>query len=341
MVVLKNIAEARALLEGLKVASTDVDLDLRFEGDLEYIRIHIAGDDFHGSITGELSRGLASYQDEIYRAAKFAIYGKEGRIQLTVEQRAAFELVIEVREGSSGLMAPVNKIAEGLAAGLANMDPTTLAIVTVTVVLILVGGRVASKVWDGIQETKQKKDALDAAQLQAETSAKHAEKVAEEMTIMAATLVKGHGGKVLRRFEDAQSEGVKNIVRSVPSATAVDFAGVTFSAEDIKELRRRSPRASAEHAEVLGAFKVYADTNRSPIRLTLAGDDLPGEFTVDFPDGLEEWQSELIWSAIRNKGMIGLLVVARIIKGEVKGAVILDVLRLSDVKSAVDDPSVD
>lgn len=85
MVVLRNVNEAKAFLEDLRNKPFDGNLSLRFEGDLEYIRMDIAGDDFHCSITGELSRGLAAYQDEIYRAAKFAIYGKEGRIQLSAE----------------------------------------------------------------------------------------------------------------------------------------------------------------------------------------------------------------------------------------------------------------
>lgn len=326
MIQLSSVDEAVRYLDSLKVIGGEIDLDVKFAGELQFIRIDIEGPEFHHSITGELSRGLAAYQDEIYKAAKFALLGREGRVQLNADQRAAFELVFEVREGSTDLIASVDKIVDGLVAGLGTMDPVTLAVVIVSVVLILVGGHVAAKVHQGIQETKQRKDALDAETRRAEISVDLARKVASEQVALAKVLTEGRPLQVVERFESAQTEGVKQVVRSVPTATEVQFGGVPFDADDIKELRRRAPRSKSEYVEVVGNFKVFADTNITPIRLTLSGGELPGEFNVDFPADLDAHKLDWLWTGIKSKTVLPLEVGATIIREEVRGGVLLDVL---------------
>lgn len=326
MVRLESVSAAVSYLAALRTDPA-TDLDFVFSGDLENIRIVIDGPEFHHSITGELSRGLSAYQDEIYKAAKFALYGREGRFQLTQEQRKAFELVLEVREGSTDLFAPIQAIADALAGGITNLDPTMLAIVIVSVVLILTTAYVATKIYDGIQETKQKKDASDAQSRQMEAvTALASNAVAQQTSLVAALGGSSEGKSVANRFELAQSNGLKEVIKSVPSATEVQVQGVSFDADDIKELRRRSPRAKSEYAEVLGSFRVFADTNIHPVRLTLSGSELPGEFNVDFPEDITSDQIELLWKAIREKITIDLEVGVTIIREKVKSGVILEVI---------------
>ncbi|WP_157836622.1 hypothetical protein [Paracidovorax oryzae] len=348
MIVLNTVADAISHLEFLasQEPGYPADTDIRFEGELKGIRIDIEGREFHGSITGELSRGLAGYQDEIYKAAKYAIYGKEGRIQLTADQRAAFELVFEVREGSTDLMAPVNTIAEGLKEALTTMEPTLLAVVIIGVVLILTTAAVATKIHAAIQVTKQKeldgKVPVDTIKAMGEHQAKMAEhqakmaeqqaksaeqqaKIAEQHIKFLETVAKSSSATV-ERFGKAQEEGIKSVLRSVPTAEAVKFTGVPFDSDDVRELKRRARRGKAEYVEVVGNFRIFADTNVNPVKLTLAGADLPGEFSVDWPLEIESSKEDWLWSAIRNKTVIPLEVSATIIRDEVRTGAILDVL---------------
>ncbi|MEJ1938190.1 hypothetical protein WDZ92_48980, partial [Nostoc sp. NIES-2111] len=147
-----------------------------------------------------------------------------------------------------------------------------------------------------------------------------------ESNRMVAEALARAPGPVPLRFEQAQSEGLKEILKSVPSATEVNVAGVKFDSDDIKELRRRSPRARAEYVVVREEFRVYADTLYTPIRLTLSGPTLPSEFSADFPDDLEPAQANLLWEAIREKGTAELEVSATIVRDKVKSAVITDVV---------------
>lgn len=324
MVRLESVAQAVAYLEGLRTGQ-DLSTEVSFGGELAAIRIDIEGPEFHGSITGELSRGLASYQDQIYRAAKFALYGRDGRFQLTAEQRKAFELVFEVREGSSDLLGAIEPIVDGLKAGIVNMDPQTLAYVIVAVVLILVAGSVATKIFESLQATKQKKIEAETTEAQLTAVTDMAQQAIAESRRVVEVLAHAPG-PIPHRFELAQSEGIKEVLKSVPTATQVDVAGVKFDSDDIKELRRRSPRAKAEYAVVREEFRVFADTVHTPVRLTLSGASLPGEFTADFPDDLESAQANLLWQAIREKGTAVLEVSATIVRDKVKSAVITDVV---------------
>ena len=327
MVRLETATQALDYLVLLRASPGEVDLDVTFKGDLEFIRIMVDGPEFKHSITGELSRGLAAYQDEIYKAAKFALYGREGRFQLTQEQRKSFELVIEVRDGCTDLLAPVTEIAKGLAAGIANLEPAMLTGVVITVVLILTTAYAGVKIFSTIHETKQKKDALDAAVKQSAAMQGLAEHALSEQAAVAKVIEAAQRrAPVVQKFETAQTEGVKEILKSVPTAAEVTVGGVSFDGDDIRELRRRSPRAKSEYSVIAENFRVFADTSSSPVRLTLSGAVIPGEFNADFPDDINGQQEEALWQAIRSKGTIVLEVGATIIRDKIRSAVILDVV---------------
>ena len=327
MIRLDNLEDALNYIEGLHLGRVAPNTKMEFGGELATIRIVIEGPEFKGTVTGELSRGLAQYQDEVYRAAKFAFLGREGRVQLTPEQRKSFELVFQVNNGCSELVAQIKPIADALAEGISNMDPVTLAITVVSVVLVLTTGYAAIQIVKSLQETRQKGIESQGVTAQSDAMARVAEAAVASQARLAATL-QGESRRipVVRRFEDAQEDGVKDVLRSVPTATSVEVAGVGFDADDIKEIRRRSPRSRAEWFVVSDAFRVFGDTNYTPVRLTLSGASLPGEFYADFPDELDAIQANLIWEAIRTKGTVNLEVAAAVIREKVKSAFITDVI---------------
>ena len=326
MVRLESVEQARDYLVSLYALPAQADLDVTFGGDLEFIRIVVSGPEFKHSITGELSRGLAAYQDEIYKAAKFALYGREGRFQLSQEQRKSFELVIEVRDGSTDLMAPVTEIAKGLALGIANLEPAMLTGAIIVIVLILTTSYVGLKIMETIHETKQKKDALDATGTQITAFQQLAQHALTEQAAVTRIMANVHDqAPMVQKFEQAQTEGLKEVLKSVPSATEVVIDGVSFDSDDIRELRRRSPRAKSEYLVFADTFRVFVDTSNSPARLTMSGNLMPGEFSADFPDDVSEIQVDALWHAIREKSTIGLEVGATIIREKIRSAVILDV----------------
>lgn len=331
MVVLRSVDDALAHLALLQADPANADTSLAFQGDLEFIRFVFEGPGFKHAVPGDLAKGLSIYQDEIYRAAKTALYGTDGRFQLTSEQHKAFELVFQVNDGCTELLAPIQKLMEALAQGITGMDSTTLAIVIVLVVLILVGGYVATKIHDAVQTTKQKQTEEDGRKNIAEAVAGMGKAMATTQVdaIKALVLENRHG--VARRFEDAQETGVKEILKSVPQATEVEVNGVSFDADDIKEIRRRAKRSKSEYDEFIVSCKVYADTYQSPVRLTLSSPELPSDVKADFPDDVDGGKEQMLWHAIRTKERVFLVVGVTIINGKAKGGVILDVVSPDEV----------
>jgi hypothetical protein len=326
LVTLHSIEEALAHLGALTSTPHTADTELRFAGELEFVRFVFEGPGFKHAVPGDLAKGLAAYQDEIYRAAKTALYGMDGRFQLTQEQHKAFELIFQVNDGCTELLAPIGTLMEALAKGVEGMDPTTLAIVLVLVALILVGGYVALKIHENAQTTKQKKIEEDGRNALAGQIADMGKTMAKtQAEVLEAHLHQSRFG-VAKRFEGAQEAGVKEILKSVPQATEVDVNGVAFDSDDIKEIRRRAKRSRSEYEESVVSCKVYADTYQQPIRLTLTSPELSSEVKADWPDDVDEGKEAMLWHAIKTKERIYLALGVTIINGKAKGGVILDVV---------------
>lgn len=333
MVTLRTIEDALAHVVLLQESPQTADTALKFEGDLEFIRFVFEGPGFKHAVPGDLAKGLSIYQDEIYRAAKAALYGMDGRFQLSSEQRKAFELVFQVNDGCTELLAHVGKLVEALAQGITGMDPTTLAIVVVLVVLVLVGGYVALKIHENVQTTKQKQIEEDGRNSAIEQVVDMGKSMAQAQVEALRAQVQQNRFAVVRRFEDAQETGVKEILKSVPQATEVEVNGVAFDQDDIKEIRRRAKRSKSEYDETVASCMVYADTYQQPIRLTLSSPEFANEVKADWPDDVDEGKTAMLWHAIKTKERIFLAVGITIINGKLKSAVILDVVSPDEVSA--------
>lgn len=333
MVTLSTVDDALAHLHLLLSSPHGADHDLKFSGDLEFIRFKFDGADFHHSIPGDLAKGLATYQEEIYRAAKFALFGGGSRNQLSAEQRKSFELVFRVEEGSTDLLAPVGVIAGALAAGVAGMTSTTLAIVIILVVLILAASYVAVRIKEGIENTKQKQIEEATKTSLVDSVAKMAVSMSDSQRQTVQAVLQQSQTSIAKRFEDAQENGVKEVLKSVPQAEEATINGIKFDADEIKEIRRRAKRSKSEYEEVVVSCHVNVDTNQTPTRLTLFSPELPSEVRADWPDDLETGKESMLWDAIKTKQRIFLAVGVTIINGKAKGGVILDIVSPDEISA--------
>lgn len=330
---LNTIDDAVEHLNFLLSGAHEADTDLKFGGDLEFIRFKFEGKDFHHSVTGDLAKGIATYQEEIYRAAKFALFSADSRSQLSVEQRKAFELNFRVEEGSTDILAPVTVIAEGLAAGVAGMTSTTLAVVIILVVLILAASFVAIKIREGIETSNQRKIEEDSKNQLVATVADMAKSMTESHQATVKTALQQSQLTIAKRFADAQETGVKEVLKSVPQAESATVNGVVFDADDIKEIRRRAKRSKSVYEEVVASCKVYADTYQSPIRLTISSPELPSEVKAEWPDDLDEGKETMLWHAVKSKERIFLALGITIINGVAKSGVVIDVVSPDEVSA--------
>ena len=213
------------------------------------------------------------------------------------------------------------------------MTSTTLAIVIILVVLILAASYVAVRIKEGIENTKQKQIEEATKTSLVDSVAKMAVSMSDSQRQTVQAVLQQSQTSIAKRFEDAQENGVKEVLKSVPQAEEATINGIKFDADEIKEIRRRAKRSKSEYEEVVVSCHVNVDTNQTPTRLTLFSPELPSEVRADWPDDLETGKESMLWDAIKTKQRIFLAVGVTIINGKAKGGVILDIVSPDEISA--------
>ncbi len=72
------------------------------------------GENFNQTLTPTIMQGLVDYQFAIYRSVALIIKNKNGANSLTDEEKASFELLFEVKSGSTDLLAKAGDLLQGV-----------------------------------------------------------------------------------------------------------------------------------------------------------------------------------------------------------------------------------
>lgn len=320
-VVLASLEDVEQFLESLD-ASAAVP-SFAFGGALAQMAISIKGNDFHGTITGELARGIVALQDEVYRAANFVLHGLNNkRMSLTLEQKSEFDLLIDVQECCTLLNVDMNKFGESLGKALSEwmrMNPKLIAFVVIAIVLIWISGGVVKdlggKALDNSRADAQAKQQIELAKVISEGNFK---------VLEAAQKQYPESKGVIDRFSEAQENGTEKLVKALPGAKEIRVGGYCFDEAALAEIRKRTPGAPSKKLLIsCGEFLVYGDTNADPIKLTLSSDVLADNVLADFDEKkFSAKQIDAVWKAIRHKEPLRMKVVVNLKGREIKGGVI-------------------
>lgn len=314
-ITLSTAEEALAHLQALENGERPDAIE--FDGELKWLHIRIDGPRYHATVPGELARGLWQFQEAVYSAAAYALTGVGDIRKLNFEQRAALELVFEVKEGSSDLWAALSGFLEKLGEGFANMDPLTKSRVIIVVALIVAAGYGFGKSADVFGDVR--KEEVKAHQVVALE-----EQQTKQMEVFAKALA---GNRAAQKFDEAVTEGTKAIARSAPDATQIDVGRTKLDAEKIQELNRRAPRVATIPDVLDLKFRIFKVDVREP---GVAKYVLSGEGTGEFVATLNEAnfsQDELakVLEAARMREEIRLEVLIGRSKGEIRSAQIMQV----------------
>lgn len=316
MVVLSTVEEALKFLADIE-NQVEVE-EVSFSGELDRFHLTIDGERYHSSVPGELARGLWHLQEAIYSAAAFALTGESDIRKLTSEQRSNFELVFEVKEGSSDFWASLGKFFEGLGEGFVNMDSKHKAITLVLSAVIVAGGVTAWKALDANAEAKKE-------EVKAELAFQLEEQKTRQFELIARATA---GNPIAQKFEQAVTEGTKAVTRGAPDAEELRIGRVSFDSDDIKETNRRAQRTPTTSTVIEENFRVFTVNVREPgvAKYVLAGIET-GEFVASLEEtnfSVEEIQRVL--DAAQHRREIRLEVLTTVRKGTIQGAKILQVL---------------
>ncbi|WP_183043444.1 hypothetical protein [Alicycliphilus denitrificans] len=342
---LSTIEEA---LNFLKSADSLNNGSLNFEGELKTLEIEIEGPLFRGEITGELARGLAELQEELYRAARFAITGKTGReSRLTNEQKKQLELRIDVQKGCTLIKIDAGKFGEGLlnilGDRLNNMTAAEVQVLVVSILAILAIGWIGKNYVVEHFKYKAKKAELETAAAQSESiGEQHSNQMA---TVTAAATAQAEAAanaqvqiveqlaaviaqdRKVERFAEATAAGLTQVTVRATDATSVRVGRIELDEDELATLRRRAPKTTSETLHETGAFRVLtADGSGTQFKLTLGGAAIPGEFTVEYDrTDFSSAEDQMIWDALRDQTEVRLEVKAEQLRDKIKGAVIVSI----------------
>ena len=303
---------------------TKIDAELAFDEDIEFsdeladIRIKITGEKYHGTVPGELARGLWEYQEALYKAAAFGLTGIEDIRKLSTLQRQELELVFQVIDGSTDLVAPITAFTKALGEGFKSMDSRNKAIVLVCIAVLLAAGFVGWKALESSATTKQE-----------EIKAGVQIRLEEEKTKQFAAFSRITGANAtIQKFDKAVEEGTRSILRAASDAQEVKVGRVTFNRSDIQEVNQRATRTASTASIVEGMFRVFGTESKlnDSTRYTLSGED-----GIDFPviinhSELSPDDLDKIWNAAKSRTSIGLEVSITKNKGLIKTAQVVSVL---------------
>lgn len=338
---LSTVEDALEFLERIDKTSPD---ELEFVGELGTLEIELEGPLFHGAITGELARGLAELQEELYRAARFSITGKTGRdSRLTNEQKKKLELQIEAQRGCTLLKIDAGKFGEGLLKILGdrvtNMTAAEIQVLVVAILAVLAVGWIGKNYVVEHFKYKALKADKDANVAIAKEHAQQLASITSAVTEQSSAALDAQvrlveklsaviaSDRRIERFADATATGLTQVALRATDATNVRAGRVDLDEEELAALRRRTPKQASETLHEIGDFRVLmADGNGSSFKLTLGGAAIPGEFSVEYdPTEFDPAEDQLIWAALRDKTEVRLEVKAEQLREKIKGAVIVSI----------------
>lgn len=177
------------------------------------VKIHLEGEQFHSSLTGEIIRGLNKYQESVYKCYRHSVYGTSSRKRLSEDELRKLEIKVTVSEGSTELLLSfVQTVMEGK-----NMTGEQMLWgISIVAGAWLIKG-IATPIIKGCFTNSRKKIELQA------------EKAKDEKE-------KDFYTNVSKNFENI-SEGVKNVLTSVASSQSktIEIDNQAISPQEIKK----------------------------------------------------------------------------------------------------------
>lgn len=337
--VISTVPEALDLLESLwheDDSAFDSPFSLTLSGELETFDIRIFGPDYHGELTGELARGIAVFQDEIYRATLNVLNSmgaEQGR--LNASQKELVALKMEVQENCTLIEFNLDKLSKGLIEVLKGMPPKTVAIIIIAIAAVAGVAYVASDLGGKYIEanqtiaTQQEDTKRQETHQQEETKRHeaHARNMDRLITVLDSKLpgADPQAAHATKEFSAATHDGVREIAVRATNATAVRVGNLEIDEQGLQELRKRSPRTSPDKLDIVEPFRIVRFHKGTPSKLLVSGRSLT-EVSVDL-DETEFQPSKLdsLYAAFKDGKAINLSLTLLVSGEKVKSAVVVDI----------------
>jgi len=289
-----------------EVPKEQIEEGVEFGEEIKRLRIHLEGKNFHASVTGNLSRGLWELQQEFYRAAARTTHGVANIKKLSKAELDAYNLVFEVEEGSSDLIAGLLNFLNGLTEGIQGMSDTHQLIFLLGFVLIVAGGL-------GLTMVKMK-------DIEANKDLGLEQEKTKQLDVVRAA---AQQVPALGRWSEAAESGSRSVAKGGSDANHILIGTESVDRDEIAEINKRAPRTVAGVEIIEDEFRIITVKESSDqIRnLLLSKEGL--ELTAILDESrFDEQQLDRLFLAFRHRMPISLEVNAKATADGYKGAYI-------------------
>lgn len=275
--ILKDLSSANEILE-LALSFLDkpdqFNYDLEVDKEMLVVHMKIYGEKFNDSITGQVARGLWEFQQEIYRAVAFTLYGQASIKKLTKDDIEKYNLIFKVNDGCTDIKAYIDSFLNFLSEAMVNMNPIQKITLTVLVVTILTSGYVTHSLEgqriDANKEIQLSQNNLELEKAKIDAKTKQMELIAKVKEIQPAVGV----------WNESVKEGVKSVAKSLEENDSMDYGDHNLSKEVIQQLKQKSPRSAPEEETITDKFTLYGfkEISAGQVQFDIRGPS--GEYTV-------------------------------------------------------------
>ncbi|WP_426284960.1 hypothetical protein [Luteibacter sp. E-22] len=195
--------------------SADESVLIKFS-DWPSFKLNVSGPRYHQTVPTQLMRALVEFQHVLNQIHAGNVYGSSSRA-FTEEERFANELVFKVDEGSSDFWASLTENLNSIASKLVDKMTGKQLVVTVLGLALIASGYFGFK--NLLDHNSQDVSEINRHQL--------------EMRLLEENAASRHAN-------DALTQNVLSIVKSVPDATHVSVGAQEFDRSDVEALNRKS-----------------------------------------------------------------------------------------------------
>lgn len=328
-----NLLEANALFTESEVVEP---FELILDGVFKDLQIRIFGPNYHGELTGELARGIAVFQDELYRATLNILNfmgAEQGR--LTAPQKELISLQVEVRENCTLINFDLGKLSKGLVSVLKNMPNRHIAITVLGLALIAGTGWIALDL--GAQkietdkviatEQEQTKRTELAQSQETERHKLHAGNMDRLISLLANEQRQAGplAEKAAQELVGATRNGVREISVRAVNATSVEVGQTRLDEDALSDLRKRSPRTSPDKQDLVEPCRIIRFHKGAPSKLLLSCRTY-GEFSADIDEyEFPRYKLNALHGAFQDGDAINLAVTLLVSGEKIKSALVLDI----------------
>lgn len=291
------------------------------------LKIRLVGDKFHSSLTPTVMRSFIELQNLVYKSYAIAQYDSEDTRKLSKEERADLEIEVKVEEGSAIFEIDLQEILLKFAEKAGETMPPELMVATILGLGVLWAGKTSYTAYLNYRKdirateakTEEQRDTLSSI----EAMSKQETARLEVLTRLLVSQPKLES--VSRQVYDARTE----MLRGFASADEATVSGVAVTQDVAHELVTNARRKAAEQ-RLDGYYRITRVDSSNPdvFKVKVRKHKSLTEFEAEVEDtSLTAEMKDVLQYAEWERTTVYLSINAKVLDGDIKHAVVLNVIR--------------